>query len=525
MTEAPENPGRSRPSGSASAPRNWRASPWLHGAGLGAIALAVVLRYGLHEYPLQGDRAYFAYLGQAMLRGDPIYPPFNYQPLATLAAAASMRIGGWFDVPTYLAPRYLGVLVMALSASTLYGVVRRATSSFWPGILAGLVLIGFSPLAAASISGVEPKGLVVLFTLATCAALQRRRWCAAGVATALAATCFLPALLTVLASMTVIWSAGWPAGRLAALRYGVGLLLGALPAAIYLTSADAWGEFWRLAVADMAASRGATAGSQPLRWLEVAARHSRNELVFFAAGALGVLWNGTCALRRGPGRMIRSWTQPCLGGVPALTLLWIGFSIVDFNGAPDLLPLLPLVAFWAAWATQRLVALAVSQGRRTGDAELPAILVSILLACTAAYGFADALLYRPAMRLPQQEALVRAIVEPAGPSGTVVAFNASEVYALSERPSPVHPRAVYDVARRDCPGLIQDSIAPGPEVVVMLQGRSRRVFHPCLRRIQFLLLQSGYGLREIEIPWRDHASFVPAEGDVWTTTWLVYERR
>jgi hypothetical protein len=84
---------------------------------------------------------------------------------------------------------------------------------------------------------------------------------------------------------------------------------------------------------------------------------------------------------------------------------------------------------------------------------------------------------------------------------------------------------VYGVARGGCPGLIEDSIAPGPEVVVMLRGRFRRVFHPCLRRIQVQLQQSGYGLREIEVPWRDHASLLPAEDDVWTATWLVYERR
>ena len=108
-------------------PRSPWASRLLHQLALGALTLAVVLQYGLHEYPLQSDRAYFVYMGQAILRGEPIYATtfFGYPPLPMLLSAASMWLGSGFDLPTYLAPRYAGVLVAVLSVCTLYVVASR----------------------------------------------------------------------------------------------------------------------------------------------------------------------------------------------------------------------------------------------------------------------------------------------------------------------------------------------------------------------------------------------------------------
>ena len=71
------------------------ASPWVHVLALSGVTLAVLLEYGLWEYPIVVDRAYFTYLGQAILRGEPIYHTtfFGYLPLPSLLSAASMWIG------------------------------------------------------------------------------------------------------------------------------------------------------------------------------------------------------------------------------------------------------------------------------------------------------------------------------------------------------------------------------------------------------------------------------------------------
>ena len=75
---------------------------------LAAFAL-LLQRAGLSKAPIIWDHAYFPYLGQAILRGEPISANsfLGYPPLGPLLSAASMEIGRWFGVPTYLAPRYL----------------------------------------------------------------------------------------------------------------------------------------------------------------------------------------------------------------------------------------------------------------------------------------------------------------------------------------------------------------------------------------------------------------------------------
>ena len=63
----------------------------------------MLLQYGLYEFPILEDRAYFVYLGQAVLRGESIYADdfaqlaggeerwVGYPPLAPLLSAASVR--------------------------------------------------------------------------------------------------------------------------------------------------------------------------------------------------------------------------------------------------------------------------------------------------------------------------------------------------------------------------------------------------------------------------------------------------
>ena len=97
--------------------RQW-SNPWIHAAGMMAIALLLILQRGFSEFPIFGDRAYFTYVGQAVLRGEPYYQTtfMGYPPFAAMLSATAMWLGQWFDVPTYLAPRYLSVGVAALTS-------------------------------------------------------------------------------------------------------------------------------------------------------------------------------------------------------------------------------------------------------------------------------------------------------------------------------------------------------------------------------------------------------------------------
>ena len=110
--------------------RGWWTGAGTHAALVFAVSLMALLQYDLLEYPILEDRAYLLYLGQTVLRGDSIYAVsyINYPPTGPLVAALSMRVGGWFGLPTYLAPRFAGVrstVAMFLCSIT----VMRATTS------------------------------------------------------------------------------------------------------------------------------------------------------------------------------------------------------------------------------------------------------------------------------------------------------------------------------------------------------------------------------------------------------------
>ncbi|MEE9606161.1 MAG: hypothetical protein V3U03_00370, partial [Myxococcota bacterium] len=450
-----------------------------------------------------------------------------YPPLPMLVSAASMWLGSGFDVPTYLAPRYAGMLVAVLSVCALYGVTRWATASATAGFLAGLVMIGFSQFAAASISNLEPKMLVAFFMLLAGAALQRRRWWAAGVASALAATCYWPALLVGVAAFVVSVRGGRRRRIHGVREFAAGALLGVLPVVIYLTATDAWADFWQR-VEMVAALRTVGARLQPLAWLGVIDRHAANERVFYAAAAIGFSAFAIRSLRGGPAAGFRAWLHPRLAGVPVATALWIAYACVDSQGGPDLLPLQPLVAFWAAWGASRLIGLMVSYRRAVGwrasGAQLALLLFAAVGVATAAYGFGDAFLYRPAMTLRQQEDFVRDLTARAGTPDRVWSFSAEEVYVLAERRAPLPPRiALYTpflslVRPGGCGEIVREVVDSNPGAVVIHGG----VLRNCMRSLHSTLVRRGYEPKALEISLREHASFRPTPSDLRSITWYVY---
>ena len=154
---------------------------------LAAVAVAllaglVLLQYGPGDHPLIKDRAYFVYLGQALLRGEDIYHVtfWGYPPLAPLLTAGVIGLAEPFGVASWMAPRLAGVAVGCLCVAAMFLVTRNALRSVYAGVLAGILLAGFGQLGRFSVASLEPKMLVVLFSLATCLALQKRRPALAG---------------------------------------------------------------------------------------------------------------------------------------------------------------------------------------------------------------------------------------------------------------------------------------------------------------------------------------------------------
>ncbi len=482
-----------------------------------------------------------------VLRGDSIYARsfMGYPPLGILLSAGAMALGAPLGVPSWIAPRCAGLLVAMLASALLYAIVRRATGKAWPGLLAAVALTGFSEYAALSLNSLEPKNLVALFSLLLGLALQRRAWGLAGLASGLAATCWQPAGLLVPAGLL---AAGWggrdrPARSLGA--FAVGGLCGALPALGYLAWQDAWWDFWQRSVVIPSSHHLRDAAAEPMRWLGVARHRYPNEWLCFPLAGLGFGWFVAESLLAGPRRGARAWLASELGGAPLLTAVWIAFNSVDFQGAPDMLPILPWLAFWIGWGAQRAGSALAARFAWLGRGKPARLGVSAALLAAAAYGFTDAFLFRPALTLARQRELVRWITSAAAPQDTVVAFYVEEVYALEERRPPLPFLRLNEsltpflelVEPGGCPALIRRVldlrpaavvsgsryVLPVPSELVPESGGGFRQSE-CIGRLLTRLLKDGYTRTQVRVALRGHLTYASADRDVVVRRWNVYRR-
>jgi hypothetical protein len=475
---------------------------------VGVTALIVWWRTGILDSPIFADRAYFTYLSQAILRGEPIYASsfMGYPPLGLMLQALSMWIGEWFNLPTYLAPRFLAVLVGGASAMLLSTVTRRATGNPWAGVVAGIVLASFLPLSDSALITLEPKQLVIFFTLLASAALQTRRWRTASAAAALAASCWQPALLVPVAVAAVLLWNSRQALQVTLGKLCSGTLVGALPVVAYLTLTGQWWDFWQRSVVLPANWHRGSEG--PLHWLQVAGAQYRSDVFFFWLAGIGLCWFAIGVLRKGSQGLLDT-LHFRMGGLPLLTIAWILFNTLEFQNSPDMLPILPCVAYWVGGLVSHLTSLAVRPVRsQPFQAGVRNTILLTLLLVTAWYGFADGARKELSITLDEQVAAVRDIVESAGSDGTVISFSAEAVYALSERPAPLRFLRLTDAflpflhlaGFKDCRELLQHVLTERPAVVVLrvLERPSE-----CEERIPSRLSGAGYSYRILQLGnWR-----------------------
>jgi hypothetical protein len=356
-----------------------------------------------------------------------------------------MYLGRIWGIPTYLTPRLAGPLVAALAVACLYTFTWRAFRSPAAGLVAGVSLASFGYLSRFSIVNLEPKALVMLFVLVTALALQRRRWVIAGLSAALAASCWQPAILVVLAVVAVGLAARREKRMRVAKRAAAGFVLGCLPSLAYVTVGGSWRALLQQGVALKAVNRfpvGVELDQLLFSFARLLYLQYQAELVLLVIAAAGFIWFVANSVdRRFRGR-VSGWLHPRFGGVPILTLLAVGYTAIDVQGPPDLIPWLPLSCFWLAWSAvhvgrpaQRRLAgrTAAAGGRRRAQVRVA------LLAILAAYGLGDALLYSPEDIFGAQRRTIAALVERAdreGRDGQLLAIGAPSVYAIAEQRSP-----------------------------------------------------------------------------------------
>ena len=339
-----------------------RNPSWLAGA-VGSLVVAAVLfsRYSW-DAPLNRDEAIYVYGGQRLADGVPpylgVFDPKT--PLSTLLCGAAVwlaRLVGRGDLSTV---RALFFLCAVLAVLATYALGARLFRSVPAGLTAAAVLASFSCFAVDALGGPNAKTPGVLLLVLSMWLTVRADWFVAGVAGGLAFLVWQPLIaypfVTVMGALLL--TSGPRRVRSGALALG-GAALPVLVVSGYLASVGALRAF--LDAAFVFPLVGVHRGDP-----------KRPPIVQVALTALEVMgWGGVVFLlglvlvvgaavlhlvrhRREPGRGLDA---PLVWVGLGTLALQLGYAGTDFQGYPDLYPLLPYagLGFGAlvAWALAR----------------------------------------------------------------------------------------------------------------------------------------------------------------------------
>ncbi len=152
-----------------------------------------------------------------------------------------------------------------------------------------------------------------------------------------------------------------------------------------------------------------------------------------------------------------------------------------------------------------------------------------MTAAWALYTLVDAWFYTPGMTLKDQRVLLASILASAGPNDKVVAYGASEVYILADRPSPngflnmnrFFLSVAHVVGLSGCEDVRRQLISHAPAVVVIRRWSPQS---GCVLHMGRGLLAQGYSRSRVQLRIRRHMSYLPDPRDIMIVPWDVYSR-
>jgi hypothetical protein len=282
-----------------------------------AVAGALFSRYGIHG-ALARDEAVYAYGGQQLDHGTPFYASIFDQktPGAAFLAGLGDWLGGLDGIRiAFFVCACLTVVAVYLLALDLWGSVLAA-------LVAAVAFASFRGFAIDALAGPDAKTPGILLAVLSMLLMVRRRWFWAGLCGSLAFLVWQP--LAIYAAVAVVASRRW--------RAVAGAALPLVVTVVYFWVTGALGDFAAAAFAFPVEGLHRTPETIGQRLGHIAAivhAHYAGAVVQFWAGLALVV---ALALWR------RAWV------VLSTLLVIAAFSALDFQGYPDVYPLLPYAA-------------------------------------------------------------------------------------------------------------------------------------------------------------------------------------
>lgn len=399
------------------------------------VGLVSVAVYALHGFQgvLDRDLGVFTYGGERVADGVPPYVGiFNsVGPLADAVPGLAIWVGRFAGVGPVPAERLLFTALSGACCALLCVLARDVLGTRAAGFVAPAVFLTFQDFLALASDGPREKTTMVLFLLAALVLTGRRRWLAAGACAALAALAWQPVLPVAVAAAGVTLLAS-PAGRLrGAARYAAGGIVPVLVAAGYYLSQGALHtavEGLVLVNADYTRQPSALSsphGTWRLLW---EGYHASIWLVLGGLVALVVLSAGAVrhVVRRRAERAAPA-DAVALAALGTAALVGVAWTLVAFNGAPDLFELLPFAALGAAGAV------GVATARLAPSRRWALVAAVTVLATGAATTLS---VTTRGHLLEQQRRDIEAVLAAAPPGASMLSINAPGALAIAGKRNP-----------------------------------------------------------------------------------------
>lgn len=326
------------------------------------VAVGLYTRWGI-DGTLSRDESIYAYGAQQMAHGVPPYvSTFDPKgPLATIVGGAGAGIARLVGDNDIYAIRVAFFVCSCLTVLAMYLLAARLFHSVLAGLVGAVVFASFTGFAEDALSGPDAKTPGILAAVVAMWLLARRQWFWAGVAASLAVLTWQPLVIYPVMAIVVAGVNSPARERMRGLALAVaGVATPLVAVTVYFALSGAVGAAYEAAFAFPATGvkRPAETVVHRLHRIVMVVRdyyHFSGYL--FWVGSVALLVLVAVHLIRQRGDLRHAVRDPLVIVVFVTGLAEAAYATYDFQGYPDVLPLLPYPALGLAGVAAAVVTL------------------------------------------------------------------------------------------------------------------------------------------------------------------------
>lgn len=458
------------------------------------IGAGVVLMHRPFSRPEVGDPAIYDYIAQSILRGQLPYKDVVdiKGPGAPYLSAVAMLTGKFVGMRDVIAVRVLNVVLVGLLSSLTFLVAQLYLRSRAGGLIAFMVPLMRYQFAEFMIEGTQPKLPMIIFGMLALLMIARDRAFWAGLCSMLSSLCWQPGLMFTGVAFLIFsrYLTSWRDRRAFKVLLGAAIPLAGVLSYFYARGALgdlwAWTITYNYAVFGPDAERSASAAFDHL-WI-VIRRTFERDTILVGLALIGLLMfcveRVSAKIKYGLARRSPDLFRDAVLFPP---LVYLAFSLINFQGGPDTIPFFPFIGIFAGWSLVQFDRLIVAS--KAGQRAMPKLRVDVLLRAIAAAAIfvlvlVRALAYRAGDRtLQDQYTAIKTLSELLGPQDQIYVHGSVEILVLLNKPN-LNPYVFLDwgaddfaAARKSTSfaAIIDEMEAQAPKFVSI--SRLRKVNH------------------------------------------------